>query len=171
MHTLLVVTRQPSLATAIQTVLDPVKYQLITKEAVGEAEFLLTRARIDAAILDVELTDARAIRAIEELQSFAPSCPILVYTGEKQWEWEEDAYMLGVAQVLAKPVRGKLLTTLLDRLFPGAAAKQDPWRAVVVRHRGDPYCGPVPTWTRCAPSKRCAAFPACSRTASIPRAC
>jgi len=118
MHTLLVVTRQPSLATAIQTVLDPVKFQLITKEAVGEAEFLLTRGAIDAAILDVELTDSRAIRAIEELRNYAPSCPVLVYTGEKQWEWEEDAYMLGVAQVLTKPVRGKLLTTLLDRMFP-----------------------------------------------------
>jgi signal transduction histidine kinase/DNA-binding response OmpR family regulator/GAF domain-containing protein len=118
MHTLLVVTRQPSLATAIQTVLDPVKYQLITKETVGEAEFLLTRGAIDAAILDVELTDSRATRAIEELKNYAPDCPVLVYTGEKQWEWEEDAYMLGVAQVLAKPVRGKLLTTLLDRMFP-----------------------------------------------------
>src|ERR1700679_2812786 len=118
MHTLLVVTRQPSLATAIQTVLDPVKYQLITKETVGEAEFLLTRGAIDAAILDVELTDSRAIRAIEELKSYAQDCPILDYTGEKQWEWEEDACMLVVAQVLAKPVRGKLLTTLLDRMFP-----------------------------------------------------
>ena len=118
MLTLLVVTRQPSFSTAIQTVLDAVKYQLITKEAVGDAEFLLTRGAIDVAILDVELTDSRAIRAIEELQSFAPSCPILVYTGEKEWEWEEDAYLLGVTQVLARPVRGKLLSTLLNRIFP-----------------------------------------------------
>src|ERR1700679_3838669 len=98
MHTLLVVTRQPSLATAIQTVLDPVKFQLITKETVGEAEFLLTRGGMEDAIRDVELTDARATRAIEELKSYAPGCPMFVYTGEKQWEWEEDAYMLGVAQ-------------------------------------------------------------------------
>jgi signal transduction histidine kinase/DNA-binding NarL/FixJ family response regulator len=118
MRTLLVITKQPSLAAAVATVLDPVKFQLITKDAVGEAEFLLSRGAIDAAILDVELTDARAVRLIEELKSFAPACPILIYTGDAQWEWEEDAYLLGVSHVLTKPVRGKLLNTLLDRLFP-----------------------------------------------------
>src|SRR6478609_11818261 len=118
MRTLLVITKQGSLASAVQTVLDPIKFQLITKEAVGEAEFLLSRGAIDATILDVELTDTRAIRAIEELRSFAPGGPILIYSGDKQWEWEEDAYLLGVEHVLTKPVRGKLLNTLLDRLFP-----------------------------------------------------
>lgn len=118
MRTLLVITKQPSLANAVQTVLDPIKFQLITKEAVGEAEFLLSRGAIDATILDVELTDTRAIRVIEELRSFAPGGPILIYAGEKQWEWEEDAYLLGVEHVLTKPVRAKLLNTLLDRLFP-----------------------------------------------------
>lgn len=118
MRTLLVITRQTSLAQAVQTVLDPIKFQLITKEAIAEAEFLLSRGAIDAAILDAELTDARAIRLIEEVKSFAPGCPILMYAGEKQWEWEEDAYLLGVEHVLSKPVRGKLLNTLLDRLFP-----------------------------------------------------
>ncbi len=118
MRTLLVVTKQPSLAHAIQAVLDPVEFQLITKDAVNEAELLLSRGAIDATILDLELTDTRAIRAIEELKSFAPGCPILIYTGDKAWEWEEDAYLLGVAHVLNKPVRGKLLKTLLTRLFP-----------------------------------------------------
>ena len=86
MRTLLVITRQATLAHAVQTVLDPVKFQLITKEAIGEAEFLLSRGAIDAVILDAELTDARAIRLIEEVKSFAPGCPILMYAGEKQWE-------------------------------------------------------------------------------------
>src|SRR5688572_12165035 len=118
MRTLLIITKQPSLAGAVQTVLDPIKFQVITKEAVGEAEFLLSRGAIDATILDVELTDTRAIRVIEELKGFAPGCPIVIYAGDKQWEWEEDAYLLGVAHVLKKPVRGKLLNTLLDRMFP-----------------------------------------------------
>ncbi len=118
MRTLLVITKQPSLAHAVQTVLDPIKFQLITKEVVGEAEFLLSRGAIDATILDVELTDTRAIRVIEELKAFAPGCPVIIYAGDKQWEWEEDAYLLGVEHVLNKPVRGKLLNTLLDRLFP-----------------------------------------------------
>src|SRR3954470_11511739 len=126
MRTLLVLTRQPSLAAAIEAVLDPLKFQLITKEQAGDAEMLLARGAIDATLFDTDLTDTRAIRAIETLQSFAPGCPIIVYAGQKQWEWEEDAYLLGVAHVLNKPVRGKLLNALLDRMFPTPEARAAP---------------------------------------------
>ncbi|MCE9611591.1 MAG: response regulator [Chthoniobacter sp.] len=118
MRSLLVVTKHLSFANAIASALDPSAFQIIAKEAVAEAEVLLSRGGIDAAILDLELTDARAVRLIEEMKTFAPDCPVLVYTGDKQWEWEEDAYILGVAHVLTKPVRGKLLNTLFDRMFP-----------------------------------------------------
>jgi signal transduction histidine kinase len=118
MRTLLVLTRQDSLVAAIQAVLDPTKFQLIAKEEGVEAEFLLARGAIDATILDVELTDSKAIRLIEQVKSFAPGCAVLIYAGAKQWEWEEDAYLLGVEHVLTKPVRGKLLNHLLGRLFP-----------------------------------------------------
>ena len=123
MRTLLVLSKQPSLTAAVHSVLDPVKFQIITKEAVNEAEFLLVRGAIDAIILDTELSDARAIRTIEELKNFAPGCPILAYAGVKPWDWEEEAYLLGVEHVLAKPVRGKLLTTLLSRIFPDHETK------------------------------------------------
>jgi hypothetical protein len=42
---------------------------------------------------------------LEKLRRRAPRCPILIYTGAKQWEWEEEAYLHGAAHVLAKPVR------------------------------------------------------------------
>jgi signal transduction histidine kinase/DNA-binding NarL/FixJ family response regulator len=118
MRTVLVISRQASFGTALSSVLDPAKFQILVKEAIGDAEFLLVRGAIDVTLLDLELTDARAIRAIEELKSLAPSCPMFVYTSGAQWDWEEDAYLLGVQHVLGKPVRGKLLNTLLQRLFP-----------------------------------------------------
>ncbi len=117
MHTLLVVSRQASLASAIEAVLDPARFQLIAKEEVAYAEQLLSRGAIDAAIVDAEAADARAIRSVEALKTFAPACPVLIYTEAEHWEREEDAYLLGVAHVLAKPVRGKLLNMLLDRVF------------------------------------------------------
>src|SRR4051794_9272083 len=103
MRTLLVVTRQPSMATAIESVLDAAQFQLIVKPEVVDAEFLLVRGAIDGVILELELTETRALRTIAEVKSFAPSCPIIVYTGGKQWEWEEDAYLHGVEHVLTKP--------------------------------------------------------------------
>src|SRR5580692_6624124 len=126
MRTLLILTKQPSLAAAIQSVLDQTRYQIVAKEDVWEAESLLTRGAIDASILDVELTDVRAVRLIEEMKGCAPGCPILIYTGAKQNEWEEDAYMLGVSHVLTKPVRGKLLNMLLDRCFSASEQKAAP---------------------------------------------
>ena len=62
MRTLLVLTKQTSLATAIQTVLDPVRFQTIVKEDVTDAEILLSRGAIDAAIIDVDPPDARSLR-------------------------------------------------------------------------------------------------------------
>ena len=118
MRTLLVLTKQSTLAAAIQTVLDPTHFQIIAKEAINEAEFLLVRGAIDAVIVDAEVTDARTVRAINEVKSFAPGCPIIAYAGTQRSEWEEDAFLAGVEHVLSKPVRGKLLNTLLGRLFP-----------------------------------------------------
>jgi two-component system, sporulation sensor kinase E len=117
MITLLILTSQSSLATAIQSVLDAKRYQIITKEDVWEAESLLGRGAIDVSIVDVELKDVRSVRLLEELKNAAPDCPVLLYTGSSQWEWEEDAYILGVTHVLKKPVRGRLLNTLLDRIL------------------------------------------------------
>ena len=126
MRTLLILTKQPLLAAAIQAVLDQTKFQIVAKEDVWEAELLLARGAIDASILDVELTDVRAVRLIEEMKNCAPGCPILIYTGAKQNEWEEDAYMLGVSHVLTKPVRGKLLNMLLDRCFSDVEPQASP---------------------------------------------
>jgi hypothetical protein len=51
MRTLLVLTKQASLAAAIQAVLDPGKFQIIVKETVAETEMLLARGAIDATVL------------------------------------------------------------------------------------------------------------------------
>jgi signal transduction histidine kinase/ActR/RegA family two-component response regulator len=122
-RTLLVLSNQAHFAQAIQAVLEPARFQIIAKESVADAEFLLGRGAIDATILDADLAGSRTIRALEELKSCAPGSAVIIYTGDRQWQWEEDAYLLGVAHVLNKPVRGRLLNTLLTRLFPEAEPK------------------------------------------------
>lgn len=117
MRTLLILTKQPAFASSVEAALQGEAYQYIAKEDIWEAESLLSRGAIDAVLLEVELTDVRAVRAIEQVRAAAPNAPMVVYTSAKQWEWEEDAYLLGVAHVVSKPVRGKLLATLLERAF------------------------------------------------------
>jgi len=133
MKTLLVLTRQPSMSAAIQSVLESQRYQIVSKQDVWDADSLLSRGVIDAVILDADLIDVKAIRVVEKIRKTAPACPVLIYASTKQWEWEEDAYLLGVEHVLMKPVRTRILNTLLDRIFkeqdrrrPKAVDQSDP---------------------------------------------
>jgi signal transduction histidine kinase/DNA-binding NarL/FixJ family response regulator len=118
MKTVLILAEQPGLAEAIRSVLDAGRYRVVYQSEVRPGDVLLTQGRVDACILDAELTTIRPIRTIETVRRFLPLCPILVYAGAKQWEWEEEAYLLGVGHVLNKPVRGRLLNSLLERFWP-----------------------------------------------------
>jgi signal transduction histidine kinase/DNA-binding NarL/FixJ family response regulator len=115
MRTLLVITRQQPFAAAIEAVLDSTAYRVIGKEDAVSAGALLARGAVDIIVLDLDHAGAIAIRAIEELRALSPATPLLVYAGMGDHAWEEEAYLLGVAHILDKPVRGKLLHNLLDR--------------------------------------------------------
>src|SRR5204862_4540821 len=101
---------------AIRAVLDANRYRVIAQPDVAEAERLLALNSIDFCVLDAELNNVGPIRLIERLKNRLPQCPIILFASEKQWEWEEDAYLLGVSFILTKPVRGRLFNSLLDRL-------------------------------------------------------
>ena len=124
MKTLLVLAQEPGLASAVRAVVDPDRYRVVAQTEAWEAEPLLRQGTIDACILDTDLTDIRPIRTIEQLRRAMPLCPIIVYSAATQREWEEEAYLLGVEHLLAKPVRERLLNSLLDRIWksPGSSA-------------------------------------------------
>ena len=127
MKTLLVLAQHPELAESIRAALDPDQYRVIHRLDVEEAEPLLSHGMLDACAVDVEMMNVQGLWVIEKLRRRFPNYPLLVYTGSNQWEWEEEAYLQGAAHVLAKPVRGRMLNNLLDRLWPAAA------RAIMVR--------------------------------------
>src|SRR5258708_16503977 len=138
MKTVLILAEQPGLAEAIRTVLDAGRYRVVYQSEVRPGDVLLTQGRVDACILDAELTTIRPIRTIETVRRFLPLCPILVYAGSKQSESEEEAYLLGVGHVLNKPVRGRLLNSLLERFWP-------PQNHPLAHHRPPPPPPPPPT--------------------------
>jgi signal transduction histidine kinase/DNA-binding NarL/FixJ family response regulator len=115
LKTLLVIARQPGLAEAVRAVLDAGAFRVLHHVEVWAAEPLFSQGRVDAVILDAELTDVRPIRAIEHLRRAMPGCPVILYASASQWEWEEEAYLLGVDHILTKPVRARLLISLLER--------------------------------------------------------
>lgn len=120
MKTILVLAQHPELPDAVRTALDPEEYRVIHRLNVAEAEPFLHPRLVDLCILDADLADVQATWCIEKLRRRIPSCPLLVYTAAKKWDWEEEAYLHGVSHILSKPFRPRLLTALLDRLLnPG----------------------------------------------------
>jgi signal transduction histidine kinase/DNA-binding NarL/FixJ family response regulator len=122
MKTLLVLAEHPDFAEAVRAGVNPEQYRVIARANLEEAEPLLAHGLTDAYIVDVELTGVQGIWLLEKLRRRAPRCPVIVYAGAKQPEWEEEAYLQGATHVLTKPVHRRLLSALLDRLWLPAAS-------------------------------------------------
>src|SRR5271166_3985607 len=122
MKTLLVLAEHPDFAEAVRAGINSELYRVVHRTSLEEAEPLLVHGLAEACILDVELASVQGIWSFERLRRRAPKCPIIVYTGAKQSEWEEEAYLQGATHVLTKPVRPRLLAALLERLWPAPPA-------------------------------------------------
>ncbi len=123
MKTLLVLAQHPGLAESIGLALKPEQYKVIHRRNLEDAEPLLIHGLIHASIIDADLTDVQGIWVIEKLKRNLSSSPILLYAESKNWEWEEEAYLHGVAHILTKPVRPRLLQTILERLWTPATLR------------------------------------------------
>lgn len=117
MKTLLVLAPHPELAETIRTGLSPDQYRVVHRTTVDEAEPILAHGLANACIVDVELSSVQGVWVLEKLRRRSPNCPLIIYTGAKEWEWEEEAYLKGASHVLVKPVRIRMLTALLERLW------------------------------------------------------
>jgi len=115
MKTLLVIAPHAGLAEAIRAGLDPGQFRVLHHLESWAAEPLLRQGSIDAVVVDADLTDVRPIRLIEHIRRASPACPLFLYASTSQWEWEEEAYLLGVDYILTKPLRARLLHSLLER--------------------------------------------------------
>ena len=117
MKTLLVLAQHPDFADSVSAALNPEQYRVIHRSSVDEAEPFLAHGLADLLILDVELTTVQGTWLLEKLRRRGPKCPVIIYTGARQWEWEEEAYAQGASHVLSKPVRPRTLNVLLERMW------------------------------------------------------
>ncbi|MGO8678710.1 MAG: ATP-binding protein [Limisphaerales bacterium] len=118
MKTLLVLAQHPDLAESLRAGLNSEEYRVLDRYSLEEAEPFLAHSLMDACVLEIDLTTVQGIWVIEKLRRRAPRCPLILYTGPGQNQWEEEAYVLGATHVLAKPVRPRMLAALLARLWP-----------------------------------------------------
>lgn len=117
MKTILVLSPHPDFVETIRTALSPDDYRVVHRMDVDEAEPLLVHGIVNVCILDVDLMGVQGVWVIERLRRRDPKCPIIAYTAATASEWEEEAFLQGVTHVLTTPVKGRLLNSLLERLW------------------------------------------------------
>jgi signal transduction histidine kinase/CheY-like chemotaxis protein len=117
MKTILVLSPHPSFAGAIQSGLNSEEYRIVHRLNVDEGEPLLVHGLISACILDADLLGVESVWVIERLRRRDTKTPIIAYTESVESDWEEEAFLRGVTHVLTKPVRHRLLNSVLERLW------------------------------------------------------
>jgi signal transduction histidine kinase/DNA-binding NarL/FixJ family response regulator len=125
MKTLLVIATHPELADALRAGLNPQRYRLVHRLGVEDAEPLLGAGMVDLCFLDAA-GSVEGLWAVEKLRRRLPSCPLIVFASGRAWDWEEEAYLHGVAHVLTKPARPRLVNALLERLWSAPATSPAP---------------------------------------------
>ena len=126
MKTILVLSPHPDFAEAIRASLNPEQCRVVHRLSVDEAEPLLVHRLADACILDVDLMGVEGVWAIERLRRLNTHSPLIAFTANTQSEWEEEAFLRGVTHVLVKPVRGRLLNSVLERVWNIPSAQPAP---------------------------------------------
>ena len=116
MKTILVLSNHPDFAETIRSGLDAVRYRVVHRLSVDESEPLLAHGLVAACILDADLLDVEIVWMVDRLRRYDPKSPVVVYASASESAWEEEVFLHGVTHVLTKPVRARLLNTLLERL-------------------------------------------------------
>jgi signal transduction histidine kinase/DNA-binding NarL/FixJ family response regulator len=126
MKTILVLSSHPDFAEEIRAGLNIGQYRVVHRLSVDEAEPLLAHGLVAVCILDADLMGVELVWAVDRLRRFDLRSPIIVYTSTNESAWEEEAFLHGVAHVLTKPVRARLLNTVLERLTNSAVQRTVP---------------------------------------------
>ncbi len=117
MKTILVLTGHPDFVDTLRAGINSEQYRVVHRVSLEDAEPLLAHGLTNVCILDLDLSNVEHIWMLEKVRRRNPRCPLIVFTDAKNTECEEEAYLKGVNHVLTKPVRPRMLTTLLDRLL------------------------------------------------------
>jgi len=123
MKTILVLSSHPDFAETVRASLDPEQYRVVHRLGVDEAEPLLSHGLAAACVLDLDLMDVDGVWAIERFRRLDAKTPILAYSADNRSEWEDEAFLHGVTHALTKPVRSRLLNSLLERLWAAPATR------------------------------------------------
>jgi len=126
MRTVLVIAAEEGVSRDLREALPAEQYRVIPVQTAHLPEGLDRPGMLDAIILDADLDPRQPAKLIARLRRQVPDCAMIVLATAQQGDWVEEAWTLGITHLLAKPLRGRVASTLLERLWsrphsPGAA--------------------------------------------------
>jgi len=113
MKSIVVLASHPQFADAVRNALAGLAFRVVHRTSVDEAEPLLTHGLANTCLVDVDTGGVEGTWIVERVLRRAPSCRVIVYAGDRAPEWEEELYLMGVRHVFSKPLRARLLVSLL----------------------------------------------------------
>ncbi|MDF3056832.1 MAG: hypothetical protein K0R17_1047 [Rariglobus sp.] len=128
MNRILVIAAHAHTAESLKTLVPADRFSIVHLPRAELIRESLPPACIDLCVIDTDLTDAGAIRLVDEVRRHLPDVPLVAAAANSIREWEEDAILHGVSFVLKKPLRSALAITVFDRLLAtgsgGLASRQ-----------------------------------------------
>jgi signal transduction histidine kinase/CheY-like chemotaxis protein len=122
MKTILVLSPHPDFASAITAALVGSPFRIVHRTTVADCEPLVVHGLASACIVDVDLLGVQSVWIIESLRRLDTRIPIIAFTINATADWEEEAFLRGVSHVLPKPVRTRLLQSVLEKIIAPPAA-------------------------------------------------
>lgn len=115
MKTVCAISNHPELSGMLKSVLPAGEFRVIAQEEWSDDLARVTGAILDVIALEVDLTGVDSIRLLDKIRNRLPNCPVYIFAGQRQPDWEEEAYLHGAKHVFIKPVRGRLVLELFSR--------------------------------------------------------
>lgn len=124
MNRILVIAAHAHTAESLKTLVPTDRFSIVHLPRAELIRESLPPACIDLCLIDTDLSDAGAIRLVDEVRRYLPDVPLVAAASTSLREWEEDALLHGLSFVLKKPLRSALVTTVFDRLLAGAPSSR-----------------------------------------------
>ncbi|GAB7078473.1 ATP-binding response regulator [Megalodesulfovibrio paquesii] len=112
---ILVVEDEEHIRESFKLLLEKEGFHTFTAEDVGSALTILQREHVDAVVCDILLRERSGLALLIEINTMQLNVPVILITGEPNFESAAMAVRQGAFDYLAKPVRKEVLFLVLEK--------------------------------------------------------
>ena len=117
MAKVLVIDDEPGIRDLLDTLLRRKGYDVIVAESGQKGLECFRRERPDVIVLDLKMPEMDGLTVLRQIRSLNRSQPVIVLTGSRTAEMEQQVRALGVTEYIAKGFSLHLLGDALKRLL------------------------------------------------------